>query len=217
MIITWLGHSCFKIQTSNATVLTDPYDNGIGIRLPKVTADLVLVSHDHSDHNHVAGVSGTPYIASGPGEYEVRGVFAHGVSAFHDNHNGSERGLTTMFRIEAEDLKLAHLGDLGQDKLTDEQFEHLNGVDILFIPVGGHYTIDAKVAVELITQLEPRIVIPMHYKIPGLDAKRFPIDGVDKFIKQMGVAVSGHEDKLKINKKDLPQEETKVIILKPAA
>lgn len=217
MIITWLGHSCFKIQASNATVLTDPYDNGIGIRLPKVTADLVLVSHDHDDHNNVAGVSGTPYVASGPGEYEVRGIFAHGMSAFHDGSDGKERGTTTMFRIEAEDMKLAHLGDLGQAKLTDEQFEHLNGVDILFIPVGGTYTIDAKAAVDIITQLEPRIVIPMHYKIPGLDAKKFPIDGVDKFIKQMGITANGHEDKLKLVKKDLPQEETKVIILKPAA
>ncbi|MEK7631379.1 MAG: MBL fold metallo-hydrolase [Patescibacteria group bacterium] len=217
MIITWLGHSCFKIQTTNATILTDPYDNGIGIRLPKVTADLVLVSHDHSDHSNIAGVSGTPYVASSPGEYEVRGVFAQGLSAFHDNTNGSECGATTIFRIEAEDMKLVHLGDLGQAKLTDEQFEHCNGADILFIPVGGHYTIDAKTAVDIITQLEPRIVIPMHYKIPGLDAKKFPIDGVDTFIKHMGVASNGHEDKLKIVKKDLPQEETKVIILKPAA
>ncbi len=217
MIITWLGHSCFKIQTSNAIILTDPYDNGIGIRLPKVTADLVLVSHDHDDHSNVAAVSGTPYVASSPGEYEVRGVFAHGLSAFHDNSNGSERGVSTLFRIEAEDMKLVHLGDLGQTKLTDEQFEHCNGADILFIPVGGHNTIDAKAAVDIITQLEPRIVIPMHYKIPGLDAKRFPIDGIETFIKQMGVATGSQEDKLKIVKKDLPQEETKVVILKPAA
>ncbi len=217
MVITWLGHSCFKIQTTNATILTDPYDNGIGIRLPKVTPDLVLVSHAHEDHNNIAGVSGTPYVASAPGEYEVRGVFAYGLPAFHDANNGTERGIVTMFRIEAEDMKLAHLGDLGQTKLTDEQFEHLNGVDILFIPVGGHYTIDAKAAVDIITQLEPRIVIPMHYKIPGLDAKRFPIDGVDKFVKQMGVTANGQEEKLKVSKKDLPQEETKIIILKPAA
>lgn len=217
MIITWLGHSCFKIQTPQATIVIDPYGNDIGIRFPRVTADFVLVTHDHSDHSNVSGVGGTPYVASTPGEYEVRGVFAHGIPAFHDAAEGKERGRITMFRLEAEGLALAHLGDFGQPKLTDEQFEALNGVDILFVPVGGHYTIDAKAAVEVITQLEPRIVIPMHYKIPGLDAKRFPIDGVEKFIKQMGITSNGHEDKLKISKKDLPQEETKVIILKPAA
>ncbi len=217
MIITWYGHSCFKLQTQNATVLIDPYAKDIGIRLPKVTADFVLVTHDHSDHNSVSDVSGSPYIAATPGEYEVRGVFAHGIPAYHDANEGKDRGAITMFRIEAEGMTLAHLGDLGQPKLTDEQFEQLSGVDILFIPVGGVYTIDAKAAVDIITQLEPRIVIPMHYKIPGLDAKRFPIDGVEKFIKQMGLPSNGREDKLKIVKKDLPQEETKVILLNPAA
>ncbi len=217
MIITWLGHSCFKIQTPQATIVIDPYGNDIGIRFPRVTADFVLVTHDHGDHSNVSGVGGTPYVAMGPGEYEVRGVFAHGISAYHDGVEGKERGRITMFRVEAEGMTLAHLGDLGQPKLTDEQFEQLSGVDILFIPVGGVYTIDAKAAVDIITQLEPRLVIPMHYKIPGLDAKRFPIDGVEKFIKQMGVTTNGHEEKLKISKKDLPQEETKVIILKPAA
>lgn len=217
MIITWYGHSCFKIQTQNATVLIDPYSKDIGIRLPKVTADFVLVTHDHSDHNNVSDVSGSPYVATMPGEYEVRGVFAHGIPAFHDASEGKDRGRITMYRIEVEGMTLAHLGDLGQPKLTDEQFEQLSGVDILFIPVGGTYTIDAKAAVDIITQLEPRIVIPMHYKIPGLDAKRFPIDGVDKFIKQMGLPSNGREDKLKIVKKDLPQDETKIILLNPAA
>jgi L-ascorbate metabolism protein UlaG (beta-lactamase superfamily) len=216
MIITWLGQSCFKLQTQNATVLIDPYTKEIGIRLPKVTADFVLVTHDHYDHNNVADVSGSPYVASTPGEYEVRGVFAHGISAFHDATEGKDRGAITMYRIEAEGMTLAHLGDLGQPKLTDEQFEQLNGVDILFIPVGGIYTIDAKAAVDIITQLEPRVVIPMHYKIPGLNPK-LGLDGVEKFIKQMGLTTNGREDKLKIVKKDLPQEETKVILLNPAA
>ncbi len=214
MIITWYGQSCVKLQTANATVLIDPYDSKIGLRLPKVTADFVLVTHDHYDHNNVAAVTGTPYVASAPGEYEVRGVFARGIPAFHDATEGKERGVITMFRIEAEGMTLVHLGDLGQPKLTDEQFEGLNGADILFVPVGGTYTIDAKAAVDIITQLEPRIVIPIHYKIPGLDAK-LNLDGVEKFVKQMGVTTNGSEDKLKIVKKDLPQDETKVIILKP--
>lgn len=217
MIITWLGHSCFKFQTPQATVVIDPYSNDIGIRFPRVSADFLLVTHAHGDHSNVDAVGGSPYVVSGPGEYEVRGVFAQGIPAYHDAVEGKERGRITMYRIEAEGMVIAHLGDFGQPKLTDEQFEALNGADILCVPVGGHYTIDAKAAVDIITQLEPRIVIPMHYKIPGLDAKRFPIDGVEKFIKHMGVTTNGHEEKLKLSKKDLPQDETKVIILKPAA
>jgi L-ascorbate metabolism protein UlaG (beta-lactamase superfamily) len=216
MIITWLGQSCFKIQTANAVILIDPYESSIGLKLPKVTPDLLLITHDHFDHGNIAGVSGTPYVVRGPGEYEVRGVFAQGVPAYHDNAEGKERGVITMYRIEADDLKLVHLGDLGQSKLTDEQFEQMNGADILFVPVGGTFTIDAKAAVEVITQLEPRIVIPMHYRIPGLDTKRVPIAGIEAFAKQMGISPSAKEDKLKIAKKDLPQEETQVIILKPA-
>ena len=216
MIITWLGHSCFKIQTANALILVDPYEASIGFKLPKVNPDLLLITHDHTDHSNIAGVGGAPYIVKGPGEYEARGVFVQGVPAFHDNVEGKERGMITMYRIEADDLRLAHLGDLGQHKLTDEQFEQLNGADILFIPVGGTYTLDAKSAVEIITQLEPRIVIPMHYRIPGLDAKRIPIAGIEAFAKQMGISPSAKEEKLKIAKKDLPQEETQVIILKPA-
>lgn len=216
MIITWLGHSCFKIQTANANVLIDPYDPGVGLKMPKVTPDFVLITHDHSDHNYLQGVSGSPFVANGPGEYEVRGVFAQGVPGFHDATQGTERGGITMYRLEADDLKLAHLGDLGQPKLTDEQFEQLNGVDILFVPVGGFYTIDAKAASDIITQLEPRIVIPMHYFVHGMDKKRFPIAGVDAFMKVMGVK-SQPVDKLKIVKKELPQEETQVVILKPDA
>jgi len=215
MIITWLGHSSFKIQTQNSVILTDPYNPSIGLRMPKVSADLVLISHEHDDHNNLEALSGTPFIVNSPGEYEVRGVFVHAVLAFHDDKDGSERGAITIFRIEADDMKLGFLSDLGQKKLNEEQFENMNGLDILFIPVGGNYTIDGKTAAELITELEPRIVIPMHYKVPGLSAK-FAITGVEPFMKQIGVASNGKEDKLKIFKKDLPQEDTRVVILKPA-
>lgn len=215
MIITWLGHSSFKIQTQNSTILTDPYSPSIGLRMPKVSADLVLISHEHDDHNNLDALSGTPFIVNSPGEYEVRGVFVHAVPAFHDDKDGSERGLITIFRIEADDMRLGFLGDLGQKKLNDEQFENMNGLDILFIPVGGNYSIDGKTAAELITELEPRIVIPMHYKVPGLSSK-IAIAGVEPFMKQMGITSNGKEDKLKIFKKDLPQEDTRVVILKPA-
>ncbi|RJO59669.1 hypothetical protein C4546_01110 [Candidatus Parcubacteria bacterium] len=215
MIITWFGHSCFKIQTPNAVVLIDPYSPSIGLKMPKVSADLVLITHGHDDHNNLDCLNGTPFIVDAPGEYEVRGIFAHGIPAFHDDKNGTERGGITIYNLEAEDIKLAHLGDLGQKKLTDEQFEHLNGVDILFIPVGGTYTIDGKAAAELITELEPRIVIPMHYKVPGLSAK-LNLSGVENFMKHMGITSNGREDKLKVAKKDLPQEDTRVVILRPA-
>ena len=211
MNITWLGQACFKIQGKEVTVITDPYDKTIGIKLPRLTADIVTVSHDHHDHNYLQGISGDSFIISSPGEYEVKGVFIYGIPSFHDNKQGAERGLNTIYLFEFEGLKIVHLGDLGH-LLTDEQLDRMQSVDVLLIPVGGVYTINAEQASEVISQIEPRIVIPMHYKIPGL---KINIDGLNKFSKEMGIKESDTIDKLRITKKDLPQEETKVIILKP--
>jgi len=124
----------------------DPYDEKIGLKLPNLSADIVLVTHNHSDHNNVAGVKGTPFVIDGPGEYEVKEVFINGISSFHDDKEGKERGLNTIYVIEAEDLRFCHLGDLGQKQLTDEQLEKIDGIDVLMIPVGGEYTIDSSSA-----------------------------------------------------------------------
>lgn len=213
MTITWLGHSCFKIQDKEVSVVTDPYDPSIGFKLPRLSADIVTVSHDHYDHNNTAAVRGTtekgPFIISNSGEYEIKGVFVYGIPFWHDKSEGRERGQNVVYRIEVDGISVAHLGDLGHT-LTEAQAAKLDGVDILLIPVGGKYTVGASEAVEIVSELEPRIVIPMHYKIPGL---KIDIDSADKFLKEMGAGRVEKLSKLKISKKDLPKEETKIILL----
>lgn len=210
MYITWLGQSCFKIQGKETTLVTDPYGLKHGLKLPKITAEIVTVSHDHDDHNNAKAVLGQPFIISGPGEYEIKSVFIQGILSYHDKKEGKERGLNTIYLIELEGISIAHLGDLGH-LLADKDLEKLEGVDILMIPVGGTYTLNAKEASETISQIEPRIIIPMHYKIPGL---KLPIDSLNKFCQEMGVAQSAIQDRLRISLKELPQEETKVVLLK---
>jgi L-ascorbate metabolism protein UlaG (beta-lactamase superfamily) len=211
MYISWLGQSCFKIQSKDTTIITDPYEEVIGLRLPsRLSADIVTISHQHEDHNNSKAISGTPFIVDAPGEYETKGIFIQGIPSVHDDKNGAERGINTIFLFTLEEIKLAHLGDLGTT-LNDEQLEKLEGVDILLVPVGGTFTVDGKKAAEVVNQIEPRIVIPMHYKIPGLNMKLQP---VDKFCDEMGAKMNGAEEKFRIVKKELPIEETKVIILK---
>jgi L-ascorbate metabolism protein UlaG (beta-lactamase superfamily) len=213
MIITWLGHSCFKIQdkvgTEGITVITDPYDKKIGLKLPSLEADIVTISHDHYDHNNIAAIKNKPYLVNMAGEYDVKGVAIQGLESNHDEKGGHERGKNIIYRFEIDDISVTHLGDLATT-LNDKQLEVLVGTDILLIPVGGKYTLDAKKAVEVISQIEPRIVIPMHYKTPDLAID--DIDGLEKFIKEFGVKPT-EEAKLKISKKDLPQEDVELVIL----
>ena len=221
MTINWFGQSFFKINTKNhqgedLVIAIDPYNKDYGLKPPtKFGADIVLVTHDHCDHNNTKLIKGTnlsqePFIISGPGEYEVKGVMIYGVPSYHDDQQGAERGENTIYIIESEGMWLAHLGDLGQKTLENGQLEKLKDMDILMIPIGGIYTINAKEASKIISQIEPRIIIPMHYKIPKLNLK---IDGVDKFIKEIGLKAE-EVDKYRIQKKNLPQEETQLIILK---
>jgi len=209
MEITHIGHSCFKIVGKNLTVVTDPFNHPrISLKMPKVEANVVTVSHDHQDHNYKEGVKGEYLLLDSPGEYEVKECFFQGILSFHDDKQGAERGTNTIFTMEIDGIHLCHLGDLGTE-LTSEQLEAMDGVDILMIPVGGTYTIDAKTAVKVINDVTPKIVIPMHYKFPGgLDN----IAPLDKFLNEMGEEAE-RLDKLKIMKKDLP-EEMKVVILK---
>jgi len=212
MIITYLGHSCFKIQGKGesdvVTLVTDPFDEKIGLKVPACEADIVTVSHDHSDHNNTRAIKNSPFVVSMAGEYDIKGVLIQGVASFHDDEKGLKRGKNVIYSIEMEDVSIAHLGDLGHT-LSDEQLESLVGTDILMIPVGGNYTIDAKKAVEVISQIEPRIVIPMHYKTDNSLAE---VDELEKFIKELGIAPS-NEIRLKVNKNDLPQEDMKLVVL----
>ncbi len=220
MQIIWHGQSFFEIIVKNrkdteTKIVVDPFEGDfVGLKFPKIEADIVLVSHDHKDHSNYKAVGGSPFLVDCPGEYEIKDVFVKGIPAFHDNSNGKERGQVVMFTIEAEGMKVGFLSDLGQKELAIQQVDDLGNVDVLLIPVGGTYTIGAKDASEIISQIEPGIVIPMHYKIPNL---KTDVDGVDKFLKEMGAEGLEVLPKAKITKKDLPGEddEMKIILLNP--
>lgn len=212
MEISYLGHSSFKLKGKTATVVTDPYSpEATGLKFPKVEADIVTVSHDHQDHNQKDQVQGSPFVILGPGEYEVKNVSIFGISSFHDAKEGSERGQNTIYLMEMDGLRVCHLGDLGH-RLSDRELEELNGVDILFIPVGGFYTIGPKEAGEVISQLEPKIIIPMHYNFPGLNQEIFgKMSTLEDFLKEMGEK-GEFLPKLSLSREGLPTE-TKIIVL----
>jgi len=235
MNIIWHGQSCFEIITtpaknSQTKIVIDPYSEEIGLRLPKLEADIVLTTHSHYDHNNIKAVSGSPFLISGPGECEIKNVFIQGIyssvaevsphlpprpasrRSAHDDKKGEKLSENTIYTIEAEDLKLCHLGSLGQKELLEEQLEKIAEVDILMIPIGGTYTIPAKEALKIMSQIEPKITIPMHYQLPKLKIK---LDGLDKFLKSLGIKSIEPLNKLSIKKRDISPEEAKIIILKP--
>src|SRR3989344_1272443 len=215
MDIYWYGQALFKLKGKNATVLIDPFSPDFtGLKLPKdLGADIVLKTHDHEDHSNIKAVTGEPKIFDGPGEYESKGVVVTGVKSFHDNSGGSERGLNTIFNVIIDGIRIAHLGDIGQAELTEAQIEEIDNVDILLVPVGSVYTIDAKGAAGIIAQLEPKMVIPMHYG--GVEGLKLPLDPVEKFLKDMGAENVIPVPKLTITKDKLP-EETEVVLLSKA-
>lgn len=216
MDIYWYGQACFKLKGKNAQVVIDPFDfEFTGLKLPKdLTADVVLSTHSHQDHNNTKAVTsetGKPMVFNTLGEYEVSGVAITGISSFHDDSNGSERGKNTIFHLMFDGLNIVHLGDLGQSKLTEDQISQIGQTDILLIPVGGVYTINCKQATSIISQLEPKIIIPMHFKIEGL---KFELEGVEKFLKEMGAENVVPIPKLSITKEKLPEEPQVVVLSK---
>lgn len=211
MIIQWYGQACFRIQSSATVIFIDPFAKSIGLQPPRGEAHIVLVSHNHPDHNNAQALSGEFFLAEGPGEYEVKGVKIFGIPSFHDDREGSERGLNTIFRLDAEDMTIVHLGDLGQKHLTDEQLEQLGEVDVLMIPVGGIYTVDGEAAAALVHKIEPKLVIPMHYKIKGLAVK---LDDASAFLKEIGHEGAAVE-KLTVKYKDLSEDHMQVVVMKP--
>ncbi|OGE03628.1 hypothetical protein A3B51_01325 [Candidatus Curtissbacteria bacterium RIFCSPLOWO2_01_FULL_41_18] len=207
--IWWYGQACFKVKGKSASVVFDPYDSGFtGLKSLKVDSNIVCVTHAHQDHNNAAVVKGTeeglaPFVISGPGEYEISGINIVGVSGFHDDQQGSERGNNTIYLASVDDINVVHLGDLGQKKLTQEQVEELSGCDVLMIPVGGVYTIEARDAPNIIAQLEPKIIIPMHYRLDGL---KFGLAPLSEFLKVMGKENIEKQAKLSISRERLPDE-----------
>ena len=198
--ITWLGHSCFRIKGSQVSIVTDPYSPDLGYSLGKPVANIVTESHQHPSHNYAEGVGGEPKLVRGPGEYEIGGVLIIGIATFHDDEKGSVRGKNTIYLMEVDGVSICHLGDLGH-VLTTEQVEELGDVDVLLLPVGGVSTIDASMAAEVIRQLEPQAVIPMHYKTPAISR---PLDPVEKFLKEMGKEMEEPRPKLSVTKSTLP-------------
>jgi L-ascorbate metabolism protein UlaG (beta-lactamase superfamily) len=216
MNISYYGHSCFKITTKPAgratddvVIFTDPFDRSIGLRPPQGHADIVFVSHSHSDHNNASALKDDPIIIDVPGEYSAKGVNTIGIDTFHDKKEGAEKGRNTVFVFESEELRVCHLGDLGSE-LTSSQLEEIDGVDILFIPVGGKLTIDGKEAAELVRKIEPKIVIPMHYKVKG---SNIDIADEKKFCAEMGNCPIQKTSKLTIKKKDLEGKNMEVVMM----
>ncbi|HYB00745.1 MAG TPA: MBL fold metallo-hydrolase [Ktedonobacteraceae bacterium] len=207
MEISWLGHSCFHLRGKNVTLITDPFSPQLGHTLGKISAPIVTISHNHPGHNYVEGISGDPRIVRGPGEYEISDVLITGVASYHDDKHGQELGRNTIYIIHMDDLVICHLGDLGH-VLQEEQLEEAADADILLVPIGGQHTINAAQAAEVISQVEPHIVIPMHYSPPPGDAP----NPLDKFCREMGIEAINPQPKLSITHSALPAE-TQVVIL----
>lgn len=216
MDVTCLGHSSFLIRGKTSRVVTDPFDpKMVGLKFLRLEADIVTISHEHQDHNYANVISGTPKVVKGPGEYEIGGVSIFGISTFHDNEQGAKRGRNTVYVITIDGIVICHLGDLGH-KLNEEQVSEIGNIDILLIPVGGVYSIDASSAAGIVAGLEPSVVIPMHYKVPGVQSSLLSsLDGVDKFVKELGIEPL-REAKFNVTKESLP-EEMQLVILEPKA
>lgn len=209
MEIKWFGHACFEIKAMDGTVIvTDPFDESIGYTVPEISADVVTVSHDHFDHNNVSTIKGEREVVKGEGEHFSKNIRFYGVKTHHDKKRGAERGSNIVFLFDVDTMRICHLGDLGH-VLEEAQLKSIKEkeIDILLIPVGSVFTIDAKDAEKVVEQLKPKIAVPMHYKTPPLQLN---IEKVDKFLK--GKKRVREEKKLSLSKEDLP-EETEIVVL----
>lgn len=214
MQVSYLGHSCFKIIGDDLTVLCDPFDPAkVGLPLQPQTADVVLVTHDHNDHNFIDIVEGDYDLLDGPGECEIDDSEFLGIPSYHDDQEGRIRGYNTIYRFDVDGIVICHLGDLGT-RLFDEQLEKLKNIDVLMVPVGGYYTIDPATAIEVINQVNPKIVIPMHYQ-DGQTLKNIDkMYSLDDFLREMEVNPI-KQDKLVITKKEIEEMTTtqEVVVL----
>jgi L-ascorbate metabolism protein UlaG (beta-lactamase superfamily) len=217
--VQYLGHSCFRLRGRDGIVLTDPYDRSVGLDIGKPTAHIVTVSHDHPDHANVASVRPARervFVVEGAGEYEISGILITGVRTFHDKKKGEERGKNTVYVIHLDDVVFCHLGDLGHE-LTAQQLDEIGSVDVLFVPVGGGETITPAEATSVISQLEPRIVVPMHYAQSDQMSFAEELGSLEKFTNELGLKEYVAETKLNLNSSSLPAEgeQTRVVIMRP--
>jgi len=212
MQINWFGQACFRIQekigSENIVIITDPFGKSCGLKVPKLDADIITVSQEHPEHGNLEGLKDKPFIVKCAGEYDVKGVLIEGIDSQSGQSQSRSPGGNIIYRLELNGVSIVHLGGLGHE-LDEKQMEKIASPDILLIPVGGGRMIGARTAVELVSRIEPRIVIPMMYKLPDLKSD---IQGAEKFIKEIGLKPR-QEEKLKLSKKDLPQDETELVIL----
>jgi L-ascorbate metabolism protein UlaG (beta-lactamase superfamily) len=205
--IRWFGHNCFRIRAREATVLSDPVGRQTGFSLPKQTVDVVTISRDHPATANLdalkppAAGAPPPTIIRGPGEYEVHDVFVTGIRTYHDDQDGAARGHNTVYLLELEGMVVCHLGDLGHT-MTEEQAEAMPKVDVVMIPIGGGGVLDPTKAAEVVAQLEPKLVIPMHYATAQGDKT---LGALEPFCKELGIAVPPAEDKLTLRQSDLAE------------
>ena len=212
MKIKWLGHAAFVISSiKGMKIFTDPYapDERLSYGEINEPADIVTVSHDHSDHNNVVAVSGNPEIVREASD--VKGIKFDSVLVSHDDAQGKERGSNTIFCFDIDEIRICHLGDLGH-KLSENQIAQVGKVDVLLIPVGGFYTIDAATATRVCNQTKPKIIIPMHFKNSKCD---FPISGVDEFLKGKPNVRQLDTSEVEFQARELP-DNTEIIVLKSA-
>lgn len=214
MDIAWHGHACFRLRGRETTVVTDPYDRSLGFPPLKLAADLVTVSHDdphHATMGAVQATSGRVRRIDGPGEYEVAGALVEGVATYRDKQHGQVHGKNTAFLIHVDDMSVCHLGALAHT-LSANQIEALKDADVLLVPVGGGMVLSATEAAEVVSQLEPRIVIPMYYGTPAMN-----LETVDRFCKELAVEDMTVQPRLSINRSGLPDETRVVLLAMPEA
>ncbi|MEW5866380.1 MAG: MBL fold metallo-hydrolase [Bacillota bacterium] len=203
--IRWFGHACFLITSpTGIRVLTDPFDATVGYPVPAVEADVVTVSHEHFDHNNVSAVRGKPAVLRGKGEYQGDGIRIYPVASFHDTEGGAKRGANSIFVMEMGGIRLVHMGDLGHD-LSRRQLDAIGRIDVLLVPVGGTYTIDAAGARRLVEETSPRAAIPMHYRTPVVG---IPIAGVDEFLAGCNNVVRCDSNEVRFSEGSLPRDTT---------
>lgn len=211
MKITWLGHSSFLLEESTGTtIVTDPYHPYVGYEMPKVDADIVTVSHAHNDHCYVSNVGGNPTVLNRAGAYEIGGVHILAQRSYHDDQKGAQRGNNLIFKYRMDGVDVCHMGDIGED-CNPVLVESIMPINVLLIPIGGNYTIDAEMAKEYVDRIMPDIVIPMHYKTKDCE---FDIDKVNEFVNLFDdenvVYLDGAT--VEFDRADFDGEETKVLV-----
>ncbi len=224
MDITWLGHSSVRIRGTQITLVTDPFDESVGMQIPKTRADIVTISHDHPHHAYSEGVDGSPRIIRGPGDYEIANFYITGIGTPRNpkrpqedeenepNPDLDDRQINTVYTFRTEGISICHLGDLGRE-LTSRQSEGLNQTDVVIAPVGGNCTLGPEKIAQLVNVIGPRIVIPVHYQTEGINTE---LDTVDKFLSEIGVSEVSTQPRLSVTATNLPREMS-VVILQPVS